>query len=193
MTKKLDTHRRVFMSIYNYLVKKPNGEILSMETYRNKIMLIMNTASQCQFTYQYEDMQKLYEKYQQKGLEILSFPCDQFGNQNPEDGETTKTQCKLQYGVSYPIFDKVEVNGVKAHSLFNYLKHEVDCPEFEKHSMQQKLLFNHIQENYPDYLIGRNIRWNFTKFLVDSTGKVIKRFEPDTSMLDIEKAIEELL
>jgi len=181
------------MSIYNYLVKKPNGEILSMETYRNKIMLILNTASQCQFTYQYEDMQKLYEKYQQKGLEILSFPCDQFGNQNPEDGETTKTQCKLQYGVSYPIFDKVEVNGVKAHSLFNYLKHEVDCPEFEKHSMQQKLLFNHIQENYPDYLIGRNIRWNFTKFLVDSTGKVVKRFEPDTSMLDIEKAVEALL
>ena len=94
MAKKLDTHRRVFMSIYNYLVEKPNGEILSMETYRNKIMLIMNTASQCQFTYQYEDMQKLYEKYQQKGLEILSFPCDQFGNQNPADAETTKPQCK---------------------------------------------------------------------------------------------------
>lgn len=181
------------MSIYNYLVKKPNGEILSMETYRNKVMLITNTASQCQFTYQYEDMQKLYEKYKQQGLEILSFPCDQFGNQNPEDSETSSKQCKLQYGVSYPIFDKVEVNGEKTNPLFNYLKHEVDCPEFEQQTMQQKMLFNYIQENYPDYLIGRNIRWNFTKFLVDQTGKVVKRFEPDTSMLDIEKAIEELL
>ena len=181
------------MSIYNYLVKKPNGEILSMETYRNKVMLITNTASQCQFTYQYEDMQKLYEKYQQQGLEILSFPCDQFGNQNPEDGETTKTQCKLQFGVAYPVFDKIEVNGEKTHPLFNYLKHEVDCPTPEKQTMQQKMLYNRIQEIYPDYLIGRNIRWNFTKFLVDATGKVLKRFEPDTSMLDIEKAIEELL
>lgn len=181
------------MSIYNYLVKKPNGEILSMETYRNKVMLIANTASQCQFTYQYEDMQKLYEKYNQHGVEVLSFPCDQFGNQNPEDGQTSATQCKTQFGVKYPIFEKVEVNGKSTHPLFNYLKHEVDCPKFEQQTMQQKMLFNHIQENYPDNLIGRNIRWNFTKFLVDQNGKVIKRFEPDTSLLDIEAAIDQLL
>ena len=181
------------MSIYNYLVKKPNGEILSMETYRNKVMLIVNTASQCQFTYQYEDMQKLYEKYKEHGVEILSFPCDQFGNQNPEDGQTSASQCKIQFGVTYPIFDKVEVNGATTHPLFNYLKHEVDCPEFEQQSMQQKMLYSRIQENYPDYLIGRNIRWNFTKFLVDQNGKVVQRFEPDTSMLDIETAIEKLL
>ena len=96
------------MSIYNYLVKKPNGEILSMETYRNKVMLIVNTASKCQFTYQYEDMQKLYEKYKERSVEILSFPCDQFGNQNPEDGQTSASQCKIQFGVTYPVFDKVE-------------------------------------------------------------------------------------
>lgn len=164
-----------------------------MTTYRDKIMLIVNTASKCQFTYQYEDMQKLYEKYNKSGFEILAFPCDQFGNQNPEDGATSATQCKLQFGVSYPVFEKVEVNGDKTHPLFNYLKHEVDCPVFEKETMQQKMLYNHIQETYPDYLIGRNIRWNFTKFLVDQNGKVIQRFEPDTSMLDIEKAIEKLL
>jgi glutathione peroxidase len=183
----------MLMSIYNYLIKKPNGEILSMETYRDKAMLIVNTASECQFTYQYEDMQKLYEKYKTSGLEILSFPCNQFGNQNPEDGQTSASKCKLQFGVQYPIFEKIEVNGNATHPLFNYLKHEVDCPPFAQQTMQQKMLFNHIQENFPDYLIGRNIRWNFTKFLVDKKGKVIQRFEPDTSMLDIELAIEQLL
>ena len=178
------------MSIYNYLVKKPNGEILSMETYRNKVMLIVNTASQCGFTYQYEDLQKLYERYAEKGLTVLSFPCNQFGEQNPEDGQTTVTQCKTQFGVRYPVFDKINVNGENAHPLFHYLKHEVDCPEFEHETMQQKLLYNHIQQNYPDYLIGRNIRWNFTKFLVDRNGRVIQRFEPDSSFIDIEQAIE---
>lgn len=181
------------MSIYNYLVKKPNGDILSMETYRDKVMLIVNTAGHCQFTYQYEDMQKMYEKYADKGFTVLSFPCNQFGEQNPEDGATTASQCKLQYGVSYPVFEKVEVNGEKTHPLFNYLKHEVDCPVFERTTMQQKMLYDHIQEHHPDYLIGRNIRWNFTKFLVDQHGKVIQRFEPDTSLLDVEQAIEKLI
>ncbi|OCS85043.1 glutathione peroxidase [Caryophanon tenue] len=181
------------MSIYNYLVEKPNGEILSMQTYRNQVMLIVNTASKCQFTYQYEDLQKLYEKLSDKGFVVLSFPCNQFGEQNPENSETSAAQCKLQYGVSYPIFEKVEVNGEKTHPLFNYLKHEVDCSEFARHTMQQKMLFDHIQSHYPDYLIGRNIRWNFTKFLVDRQGNVIQRFEPDASMLDIEQAIQQLL
>ncbi|WP_339176401.1 glutathione peroxidase [Solibacillus sp. FSL R5-0691] len=181
------------MSIYNYLVKKTNGEILSMETYRDQVMLIVNTASSCGFTFQYEDMQKLYERYADKGFTVLSFPCNQFGEQNPEDGETSARQCKLQFGVTYPVFDKIEVNGNETHPLFNYLKHEVDCPEFVRETLQQIRLYNTIQTNYPEYLIGRNIRWNFTKFLVDRNGRVIRRFEPDDSFLDIEKAIEELL
>lgn len=181
------------MSIYNYLINKPNGEILSMQTYRNQVMLIVNTAAHCQFTYQYEDMQKMYDKYKKQGFNVLSFPCNQFGGQNPEDGHTSATQCKLQYGVSYPVFEKVEVNGDKANPLFNYLKHEIECPSMIRESMQQKMLFDHIQEHNPEYLIGNNIRWNFTKFLVDRSGKVIQRFEPDASALDIEEAIEALL
>lgn len=181
------------LSIYNYLVKKPNGDILSMETYRNQLLLIVNTASQCQFTYQYEDLQKLYEKYYEQGFNVLSFPSNQFGEQNPEDGETSAAQCKLQYGVNYPVFEKVDVNGDKAHPLFTYLKHEVDYEELPRNTMQEKMLYNTIQQNYPDYLIGRNIRWNFTKFLVDRRGNVVKRFEPNTSMLDIENYIRELL
>ena len=181
------------MSIFNYLVKKPNGEILSMETYRNDVMLIVNTANHCEFTYQYEDLQKMYDRYADKGFTVLSFPCNQFGEQNPENGVTTATQCKLQFGVKYPVFEKIDVNGDKTHPLFNYLKHEVDCPEFNRETMQQKMLYNIIQEHYPDYLIGRNIRWNFTKFLVNQKGQVLQRFEPNTSMLDIEEAIEKLL
>lgn len=181
------------MSIYNYLVKKPNGEILSMETYKNQVMLVVNSAAHCEFTYQYEDLQKLYKKYHTKGFSVLSFPCNQFGEQNPEDGKTSATQCKLQYGVSYPIFEKVEVNGETTHPLFNYLKHEVAAPDMSKRSMQERMLHDRIQEYYPEYLVGRNIRWNFTKFLVDANGKVIQRFEPTDSMLDVEEAIEKLL
>lgn len=180
------------MSIYNYLAKKANGDILSMQTYRGKVMLITNTASQCQFTYQYEDLQKLYVKYVAQGLEILSFPCDQFGNQNPESGEQSAAQCKGQFGVTYPIFDKVHVNGEMTHPLFNYLKHEVDVAPMVTDTMQQKMLYHKIVEHYPDYLLEHNIRWNFTKFLVDQHGKVIARFEPDASMLDIENAIQQL-
>lgn len=181
------------MSIYNYLVRKPNEEILSMQTYRGKTMLIVNTASKCAFTYQYEDLQKLYEKFATKGFSVLSFPCNQFGEQNPEDGQTSATQCKLQFGVSYPVFEKIEVNGDATHPLFNYLKHELDAPDMSKRSMQERIMHDRIQEHYPDYLVGRNIRWNFTKFLVDTNGKVIQRFEPTDSMLDIELAIEKLL
>ncbi|MCP1144573.1 glutathione peroxidase [Lysinibacillus endophyticus] len=181
------------MSIYNYLVTKPNGEILSMQTYKDQVMLICNTASQCQFTYQYEDLQKLYEKYNKDGFVVLSFPCDQFGNQNPEDGLQTVAQCKGQFGVTYPIFDKIHVNGESTHPLFNYLKHEVEPAEFKRDTMQSKLLYSTIEDHYPDYLIGNNIRWNFTKFLVDRKGKVVARFEPDDSILDIEQAIQGLL
>lgn len=164
-----------------------------MESYRNQIFLVVNTATHCEFTYQYEDLQKLYEKYNSQGFTILSFPCNQFGQQNPEDAQTTATQCKLQYGVSYPVFEKIDVNGETTHPLFNYLKHELDIPDMSKRSMQEKILHDRIQEYYPDYLIGRNIRWNFTKFLVNAEGKVIKRFEPTDSMLDVEEAIEQLL
>jgi glutathione peroxidase len=181
------------MSLYNYLAKKTNGDLVSMQTYQNKVMLICNTASKCEFTYQYEDLQKMYEKYRDKGFVVLSFPCDQFGNQNPETGEESAAQCKGQFGVTYPIYDKVDVNGDLAHPLFNYLKHEVVAPEIKRNTFQEKMLYEHIQQTYPDYLIGNNIRWNFTKFLVDRKGKVIARFETDTSMMDIEEQINKLL
>ncbi|WP_431028272.1 glutathione peroxidase [Lysinibacillus sp. LZ02] len=181
------------MSIYNYLVQKPNGDILSMETYRGKAILIVNTASQCRFTYQYEDLQKMYNKYKDQEFVVLAFPTNQFGEQNPEDGQTTAKACQINFGVQFPVFDLIDVNGKQTHPLFNYLKHEVDVREINKNNMQEAMLMSHIQEVYPDYLIGRNIRWNFTKFLVDKVGKVVARFEPTDALLDLEKAVESVL
>ena len=181
------------MSIYNYLVKKPNGEILSMETYRGKTVLIVNSASQCRFTYQYEDLQRLYEKYKGQGFVVLAFPTNQFDEQNPEDGAATARACKVNFGVEFPIFDLVEVNGERTEPLFNYIKHEVDVREIDKGNMQEMMLMDHVQQKYPDYLIGRSIRWNFTKFLVDKSGNVIARFEPTDSLLDLEQAVEKTI
>ncbi|MEK3936162.1 glutathione peroxidase [Sporosarcina sp. FSL W7-1349] len=181
------------MSIYNYLVRKPNGEILSMETYRGKAILIVNTASQCRFTYQFEELQKMYNQYKEQNFVVLGFPCDQFGQQNPENGEESVQFCQLNYGVNFPVFDLVQVNGEGMDPLFSYLKHEVPFRELDESVMTEKMLKMRLQEEYPDYLIGRNIRWNFTKFLVDANGKVIKRFEPTDSALDIEEEIERVL
>jgi glutathione peroxidase len=181
------------MAIYDYLVKKTNGEILSMETYRNQVLLIVNTANHCEFTYQYEDLQKIHEKYNTRGFSVLSFPCNQFANQNPEDAITTATQCKLQYGVTYPIFDKIEVNGQGTHPLYQYIKAQTKPLPMKRDTLQQKIMYDMIQQNFPDNLLGNNIRWNFTKFLVNQQGTIIRRFEPDDSFLEIEAAIEQLL
>ena len=181
------------MSIYNYLVKKPNGEILSMETYRGKAILIVNTASRCRFTYQFDELQKLFDQYKEQGLVVLGFPCDQFGQQNPENGEESAQFCQRNYGVSFPIFDLVQANGKETEPLFSYLKHEVPFRELDESIATEKMLKARLRQEYPDYLIGRNIRWNFTKFLVDASGEVIKRFEPTESILDVEEEIERIL
>lgn len=181
------------MSIYNYLATKANGDIVSMQTYKGKVMLIVNTASKCEFTYQYDDLQRIYEKYKDKGFTVLGFPCNQFANQNPEDGAETARSCRTSFGVQFPMYDVVDVNGEKTHPLFNYLKHEVEPCSTESTNIQEAVLLDKIRKMYPEYLIGNNIRWNFTKFVVDANGKVIKRFEPCDSILDIEQMIEQLI
>lgn len=178
------------MSIYEFLIKKPNGEILSMETYRNKTMLIVNTANHCRFTYQFEDLQRLYEKFANQGLIILGFPSNQFAEQNPEDGKETERMCKINFGVTFPIFDVIDVNGDEAHPLFEYLKEQAECREFGI-DFEEKILKSKIQESTPLALDGKNIRWNFTKFIVDANGNVVKRFEPTDSILDVENAIQD--
>lgn len=181
------------MSIYNYLAKKPNGDIVSMQTYKGKVMLIVNTANKCGFTYQFDDLQRMYNKYKDKGFVVLGFPCNQFGQQNPENGEETATVCRTTFGVEFPMYDVIEVNGESAHPLFNYLKHEVNVRELDPNNIQEALTVEKIKIAHADYLIGNAIRWNFTKFLVNQEGKVLARFEPWDSLLDIEQQIEALL
>jgi glutathione peroxidase len=157
-------------SIYDFSAKTLQGKNVSLSDYKGQALLIVNTASKCGFTPQYEGLEKLYEKLHEKGLTVLGFPCNQFGKQEPGSAEEIGAFCQMNYGVSFPMFDKIEVNGPNAHPLYGYLKNE-----------------------QPGILGIKNIKWNFTKFLVDKTGKVVDRFAPMTKPEDIEKSIEKVL
>ena len=158
------------MTIYQFSAKTIDGQEISLKQFEGKVVLIVNTASKCGFTPQFKDLQELYETYKDKGLEILGFPCNQFMNQDPGSEEEIKSFCELNYGVTFPMFAKVDVNGVYTHPLFRY-----------------------IREQTPGLLGLNTIKWNFTKFLVDANGNVIKRFAPQTKPSEIAKDIEPLL
>ena len=156
--------------VYSFKVKKSNGSEISLKDFEGKVLLIVNVASECGFTKQYEGLQKLYEKYQSRGLEILGFPCNQFGGQEPGTDTEIQNFCTGRFGVTFPIFSKIEVNGANADPLFDYLK---------KHAKG---------------ILGTvSIKWNFTKFLVSKTGEVITRFAPNDEPESLEKDIEKLL
>ena len=157
------------MSIYDFNVKDAEGNMVDLTQYKGKVLLIVNTATGCGFTPQYEGLQDLYEKYQGQGLEILDFPCNQFGGQAPGSEEEIVDFCQSRYGVTFKQFAKVEVNGEREEPLFTYLK------------------------NQKGGVMGKNIKWNFTKFLVDASGKVVDRFAPTTTPDKIEEAINKLL
>lgn len=157
------------MDFYNLEAKKISGETVSMSDYKDKTVIIVNTASKCGFTPQFEGLEKLYEKYKDQGLVILGFPCNQFGKQEPRVGEEIQEFCQINYGVTFPIFDKINVNGSNTHPIFKYLK-----------------------SNLGGFL-GSSIKWNFTKFVVDKNGKPIKRFGPTTKPEDMESFIKFLM
>jgi len=154
---------------YDFTVKKTNGEKKSLRDYEGKPLLIVNTASKCGLTPQFTGLQELYDKYKENGLEILGFPCDQFNNQEFDNIDETTQFCQLNYGVTFPIFAKIDVNGVYADPLFKYLKDQKKG------------------------LLGSMIKWNFTKFLVDSNGQVIERYAPTTTPDKIEADVVKLL
>ncbi|MGV8993891.1 MAG: glutathione peroxidase [Flavobacterium sp.] len=157
------------MDFYNLEAKKINGEMVSMSEYKGKTVIVVNTASKCGFTPQFKGLEKLYEKYKDQGLVILGFPCNQFGKQEPGVGEEIEEFCQVNYGVSFPIFDKIDVNGSSTHPIFKYLK-----------------------SNLGGFL-GSSIKWNFTKFVIDKNGKPIKRFSPITKPEDMESFIKFLM
>ena len=157
------------MNVYDYFVKAQDGSEVSLADYQGKVLLIVNTATGCGFTPQYEGLQDLYEKYQSQGLEILDFPCNQFGHQAPGSDEEITDFCQSRYGVTFRQFKKIEVNGQGEEPLYTFLK-----------SQKKGVMSN-------------NIKWNFTKFLVDRKGNVVARFAPTVTPEKIDEQIKELL
>jgi len=161
--------RTPMSKIYDFQAELLEGEQKNLADYQGKVLLVVNTASQCGLTPQFEGLEKLYQDYQQQGLVILGFPCNQFANQDPSSNEEIGSFCQRNYGVSFPMFAKVDVNGPTAHPLYQYLASEAKG------------------------LLGSSIKWNFTKFLINQKGEVIKRYAPITKPEKIAKDIEKLL
>jgi len=156
-------------SFYDFKAKSLGGKEISMEEYKGKTVLVVNTASKCGFTPQFGGLEELYKKYNDKGLVILGFPCNQFANQEPGDEKSITEGCLLNYGVTFPMFSKIDVNGTDAHPLYKYLKSAL-----------------------PGFL-SKRIKWNFTKFLIDSEGKPVKRFAPSTEPDKIDTYLQKII
>lgn len=154
---------------YKFTAKTLQGKEISMESFRGKTVMVVNTASNCGFTPQYEGLQKLYEKYSDRGLVILGFPCNQFGNQEPGDEKSIAEGCLINYGVTFPMFSKIDVNGDNAHPIFVYLKKSLRAFPTAK------------------------IKWNFTKFIIDGNGNPLRRYAPTTTPAKIDLFLEKLL
>lgn len=156
-------------NFYDFEAKSLQGKNVTMDNYKGKVVLVVNTASKCGFTPQYAGLEELNRKYKDQGLEILGFPCNQFGNQEPGSAKDIEEGCLINYGVTFQMFEKTDVNGENAHPIFKYLKNEL-----------------------PGFL-GKNVKWNFTKFLIGPDGKPVKRFSPTTQPEKLEKDIFKLL
>ncbi|KAA8998780.1 glutathione peroxidase [Paenibacillus spiritus] len=180
-------------TVYDYTARTIRGTEISLGQYRGKVLLIVNTASQCGFTTQYADLQKLYDKYAEQGLVILGFPSNQFGGQEPGTNEEVHTFCQLNYGVTFPLFEKIEVRGEDKHPLYAHLIHEAGFRGFDAANPAARMLKAMLEERNPGDLATDEIKWNFTKFLIDRSGHVAERFETPVDPLDIEPAIESLL
>lgn len=157
------------MNFYDFKARQLQGETVSMGEFKGKTVLVVNTASKCGLTPQYEGLEKLYQKYKDKDFVVLGFPCNQFGAQEPGDANDIQEFCEINYGVTFPMFAKVDVNGENAHPIYKFLKTQLGG------------------------IFGNKIKWNFTKFLIDKNGKPVKRFSPMTKPEKMESAIEKIL
>ena len=180
-------------SVLDFTVKDRKGNDVALSEYKGKVLLIVNTATRCGFTPQYEELEALYKAYKDKGLEILDFPCNQFGNQAPGTEEEIAQFCSLNYGTEFPQFKKIEVNGENEDPLFTFLKKEKGFEGFDLNHPIGKILAEMMEKNDPDYASKPDIKWNFTKFLVDGNGKVRARYEPTHDITLIEQDIAKLL
>ncbi len=179
------------MGIYDFSVKTRKGEDFALKAYEGKVMLIVNTATGCGFTPQYEGLESLYEKYHEKGLEILDFPCNQFKGQAPGTDEEIHEFCTLKYNTQFDQFKKIDVNGENESPLYTYLKEQ--APSEEIKGVKNKLAMKAISKLSDTAKSQADIQWNFTKFLVDGSGKVVKRYNPTCTPEEIEKDLVNLL
>lgn len=157
-------------SVYDFSATSIEGQPVEMSSFKDKVLLIVNTASQCGFTSQYQGLQALYDKYASRGVAVLGFPCNQFGAQEPGSATDIQSFCEKRFGVTFPLFEKIDVNGANAHPIYQFLT-----------------------KSAPGILGTEGIKWNFTKFLVDGNGNVVKRYASATDPKDIERDIEALL
>lgn len=180
-------------TVFDFSVKDRKGKMVSLKEYANEVLLIVNTATKCGFTPQYDELEKLYEKYHSQGFEILDFPCNQFGQQAPGTDESIHEFCKLNFGTEFPRFKKIKVNGPDADPLYQFLTSQKGFAGWDESHPLTKVLDDMLSKEDPDYKEKADIKWNFTKFLINKYGMVVERFEPTEKIENIEKKIEELL
>ncbi len=179
------------MNIYDFNVKTQDGGEVSLSEYKGKVLLIVNTATGCGFTPQYDELQDIYDEFRDKGFEILDFPCNQFGGQASGDDEEIHSFCTGRYGITFPQFSKVDVNGENAIPLFKWLTENTKFGGFGLSPMGV-MLSGVVKKADKDYKNNGNIKWNFTKFLIDRDGNIVARFEP-TDMKALKDKIKECL
>lgn len=179
------------MNIYDFMVKAQDGTEVSISEYRGKVLLIVNTATGCGFTPHYEDLQALYDECHDKGLEILDFPCNQFGNQAPGSDEEINSFCTLKYSTTFPRFAKIDVIGENATPLYRWLSENTT---FEGFKGAMGIVMKGIAKKMDkDYKNNGNVKWNFTKFLIDREGNIVGRYEPTVPMKDVAEAVKRML
>ncbi|GED17507.1 glutathione peroxidase [Aneurinibacillus migulanus] len=181
------------MSIYDFQATLINGKQIKLSDYRGKVLLIVNTASQCGFSRQFADLQKLYESRREQGFEILAFPCNQFNEKEPGINSEIQESCKINHGVTFPIFEKTDVRGPSSHPLFLYLIQQIPFQGFDIQTKDGQWMEDFLRGKYPEIYAGDGVKWNFSKFLIDRDGHVKERFESTTEPFDIDPAIESLL
>ena len=179
--------------LYDFDITRTNGTVQPLAEYQGKVILIVNTASKCGLTPQFEDLEKLFKTYEEKGFIILGFPCNQFEEQEPGTGEEAEAFCRKDYGVTFPMMDKIRVNDPQPHPMYAFLKEAQPFQGFNASSITGRMLKQMVKDKYPHLVKGNDIKWNFTKFLVDREGNVVDRFEPETPAVEMEAAITELL
>ena len=180
------------MSIYDFTVKKQDGSEVSLADYKGKVLLIVNTATGCGFTPQYEELQNIYNEFKDKGLEILDFPCNQFGGQAPGSDEEIHSFCTGRFGITFPQFAKIDVKGANAHPLFKWLESNTTFEGFDKNPMGL-MLGGVVKKTDKDYKNNSSVKWNFTKFVINKEGEAAARFEPMTSLKKVKAKIQELI